>query len=116
MSFSDKENRQLAAVDRVLSGDPVLRAIADLFPRPAAAIPVSRLLSRQSMRRLLLVMVWSLAAIAVGLATTILAVTVVRPVVLVGPLVMVAAAAAFVVAAIRRGRRVVESQPVAVAG
>jgi Protein of unknown function (DUF3040) len=116
MSLSDKENRQLAAVDRVLSGDPVLCTIADLFPRPAAPIPVSRLPSRRSMRRLLLVMLWSLAAVAVGLATTILAVTLVWPVELVGPLVMVAAAAAFVVAAIRRGRRVVRSQPVAVAG
>ncbi|HEX5115570.1 MAG TPA: hypothetical protein VFW65_10280 [Pseudonocardiaceae bacterium] len=116
MSLSDKENRQLAAVDRVLSGDPVLRAVADLFPRPALPFLAGRPVVRRSTRRLLLIMVWSLAAVAVGLATTILAVTLARPMELVGPSVMLAAAVAFVVAAIRRGARVVESQPVAVAG
>ncbi|HEX3650536.1 MAG TPA: hypothetical protein VHV49_19085 [Pseudonocardiaceae bacterium] len=103
MSLSEREQRQLAAADRALSGDPVLRALCELFPGPAARGEFRAV--RWTAHRLLLVMVWSVVIMAVGLATTIVAAALADPPVVVGPAVMVTAAVAFVVSAIRRGVR-----------
>lgn len=115
MSLSEYELCQLAAVDRTLSGDPVLRAVCDLFPRPPIRSGAGEFRVRWSAHRLLMVMLWSLVAMAAGLITTILAVALARSVVVVGPAVMLAAAAAFLMAAIRRGVRLLNVRRVAVA-
>lgn len=114
MSLTDHEQSQLVATDRALSGDPVLRAVAELFPFPPSAARAIRAVTRWSAHRLLLVMVWSLAAVAVGLVITILTTALASPAVAAGLAVMIAAATAFAVAAIRRGAVVSESLPVAV--
>ncbi|HKN98642.1 MAG TPA: hypothetical protein VJX10_16100 [Pseudonocardiaceae bacterium] len=113
MSLSEYEQCQLAAVDRALSGDPVLRAVCDLFPRPPIRGELRAV--RWSAHRLLLVMLWSLVAMAAGLVATILAAALARSAVVVGPAVMLTAAAAFLVAAIRRGIRLLNSRRVSIA-
>lgn len=39
MTLSSDEQRTSAEMDRVLSGDPVLAAVADLFAQPARPVP-----------------------------------------------------------------------------
>lgn len=116
MCLSEYEQNQLAAADRALSGDPVLRAVCDLFPRPPVRGAARDLrVVRWSAHRLLLVMLWSLVAMAAGLATTIVAVALAESAVVVGPAVMLTAAVAFLVAAIRRGIRQPNARRVSVA-
>jgi hypothetical protein len=111
-SFTDDELRQLSAADRMLSGDPVLRATADLFPRPP--IRTDRpVLAWRAAHRLLLVMLWSLAAMAVGLATTVLTAALASPTVAVGLTLLFGAVTAFVLAATRRAATVSRAHPLA---
>ena len=104
MTLSEREQAQLAAVDRVLSRDPVLRALADLFVEPPKRLTVPAARTRHGRDRLLVTMVCCLAVVLLGVGATLLGVHLAMPVLVgLGLGTMIGASLVFAVVAICRG-------------
>lgn len=102
MSLSCYERRELAAVERALSRDPVLRAVADLFPQPPARPQprADRVYHRWQPALLL-------GAVLAGIAGTVVGAALIVPALLaVGLVALVSAMLTFAATAIRRGTQV----------
>lgn len=73
MALSSDEQRASAEMDRVLSRDPVLAAVADLFAQPARPVPFPSLDNRRSAPRRAAVAVLGVLVLVVVLAGSYLA-------------------------------------------
>jgi hypothetical protein len=100
MTLSIQERRQLAAVERALSRDPVLSAVADLFPQPPVRTHRSNDSGYHRWRRPGML----LAAVLIGVTGTVTGAALVVPVLLaVGLVALVGGVLAFVGTTIHRG-------------
>lgn len=107
MSLSCHERRQLAAVERALSRDPVLSAVAGLFAQPPAG---PRAPTTKTYRR------WEpgllIGIVLLGVATTVVGAALVVPALqVVGLTALAGGALAFAGTAIRRGTRARDATP-----